>query len=234
MKYAKYNGEKTHAKDVKSGDIGYDLWFDSYQVVACVGKYRQYWKYIGEKPQLPNGYEPETEWHAAWKYAIRDEYCEVICGENKEHRADIKTDECVIEIQKSSIDGYAVVERNNFYKKLTNSRVVWVVNVEEAWKNKRLKTDKLIKNEFGNSFSIIWSYAWKWVQEISKTTDTELYLDFNAENDKLIKMWTHKGGLYGSWISKQMFFEKYLSHVAKDEFFNNKESFLRVFKNIGN
>jgi len=178
MKYAKFNNEKTHAKNVKSGDIGYDLWFEDYQVIACVGKYRQYWKYMGEKPQLPSGYEPETEWYAAWKYVIKDEYCEVICGENREHRADIKANEYVIEIQRSPIDGYAVIERNNFYKELTNNRVIWVVNVEEAWKGKRLKTDKLIKNKYGTSFSIIWSYAWKWVQEISITTDTELYLDF--------------------------------------------------------
>ena len=90
MKYAKYNGQKTQAYTVKSGDIGTDLWYEDYEVVACVGKYRQYWKYTNDKPILPNGYEPESEWHAAWKKAIKDDFCEVVCGENREHRADIK------------------------------------------------------------------------------------------------------------------------------------------------
>jgi len=47
-------------------------------------------------------------------------------------------------------------------------------------------------------------------------------------------MWTYKDKLYGSWISKQTFFDKYLSCVAKDEFLNKKESFLKIFKNIEN
>jgi len=144
MKYALFNGEKTHAKNVESGTIGNDIWFPDYKVKACVGKYRQYWKYIDSSPQLPKGYEPESEWHAMWKKPILDSHCDVICGDNREHRADIKTNEYVIEIQKSPMDGFEVIERNKFYKNLSGNRLVWIVNIEKPWK--RINTE-LVKGE---------------------------------------------------------------------------------------
>ncbi|HFG0471769.1 competence protein CoiA family protein [Flavobacterium psychrophilum] len=228
MKYAKFKGNKTHASSVKSGDIGTDLWYEEYEVVACVGKYRQYWKYTNDKPILPNGYEPESEWHAAWKKAIKDDFCEVVCGENREHRADIKTDKFVIEIQKSPIDGWAVVERNKFYKNLTDSRVIWIVNIEKPWSEKRITTE-LVWNEKDGRFIITWKYMWKWVQDISNTTDTFLFLDFNHSKDKLTLMWTHNSQFFGKWVLKETFFNQYLKSVAKEEYETGQEEFLNVF-----
>lgn len=229
MKYALFNGRKTHASQAKSGDIGNDLWYPSYEVVACVGKYRQYWKYTGEKPELPNGYEPETEWHAAWKMAIKDEHTEVICGENREHRADIKTAEHVIEIQKSPIDGRAVIERNQFYNNLTGARIIWIVNVEKPWKEKRISTEKLSNTK---GFIIKWKYHWRWVEEISLPNDTHLFLDFKPSSDKLIKMWSYKGQFYGLWIPKIEFFRTYLSSVAKQSYLNCETQFQDIFKEL--
>lgn len=234
MRYAIFNGVKTHAKEVQSGDIGTDLWFTSYQVIACVGKYRQYWKYMGEKPQLPNGYEPETEWHAAWKMGINDHACEVICGNNREHRADIKTDKNVIEIQKSPIDGFAVVERNEFYFNLTGSRLVWIVNIEKPWREKRISTE-LAENEKDGRFLIRWKQKWKWVNEMSITNETFLYLDFNPRSDRMIYMWDYKDKktgkilTYGKWVKKEWFFRNYLISVAKAEFVHDTTKFLNCF-----
>lgn len=231
MKYALYNGEKTHARDVISGTLGNDLWYTDFEVVACVGKYRQYWKYTGEKPELPNGYEPESEWHSAWKSSIKDEFCEVVCGDNNEHRADIKTDKNVIEIQKSPIDGWAVVERNEFYEKLTGSRLIWIVNIEKPWKDKRITTT-LDKNNNDGRFIIKWSRNWQWVREIGVTKKTYLFLDFNSKNDKLIHTWIYKGEIYGKWIKKVDFFKNNLSNVLKDEFINDENQILNLFKDL--
>ena len=234
MKYANFNGVRTHAKNVQSGTIGTDLWFNTYQVVAYVGKYRQYWKYLGEKPQLPNGYEPETEWHSAWKSAIKDEACEVICGDNREHRADIKTDKYVIEIQRSPIDGWAVVERNNFYSNLTGARLIWIVNVEKPWKEKRISILKDLTSKDGRLI-IEWKHKWKWVHEMAVTTATYLFLDFNPRNDKMIMMWdrkdvkTGKYVSYGKWVHKKVFFQNYLMPVAKEDFVTDIEKFLKCF-----
>ncbi len=226
MKYAKFKGKKTHAREAKSGDTGTDLWYDNYEVKACVGKYRQFWKYIDDKPQLPPGYEPETEWHAGWKAAVMDEYCEVVCGVNREHRADIKTDEYVIEIQKSPIDGHTVVERNAFYNQLTGARVIWIVNVEGPWKSKRISI--LPKGKEGY-LCLHWKNKWKWVEEISATTETHLYLDFNRLNDKLIKMWTYQGDNFCRWVKKLDFFDQYLKPAAV-ECYRDSGNFLELFK----
>lgn len=231
MKYALYNGKKTHARDVTSGALGSDLWYTDFEVIACVGKYRQYWKYTGEKPKLPNGYEPESEWHSSWKHAIKDEFCEVICGENNEHRADIKTDKNVIEIQKSPIDGWAVVERNKFYENLTNSRLIWIVNIEKPWKEKRITTLLDEKNKDGR-FIINWSRNWQWVREIGVTKKTSLFLDFNTKNDKLIYTWIYKGEIYGKWVKKIDFFKNNLTNVLKDEYINDEDKILSIFKEL--
>lgn len=229
MKYALVNGTKTHAKDVISGTLGKDIWFTDYKVKACVGKYRQYWVYLDGKPNIPHGYEPESEWHSAWKTSVKDEYCEVICGENREHRADIRTSEYVIEIQKSPIDGWAVIARNKFYMELMGNRLVWVVNVEEPWKKKRFNTEFDKKSKDGR-FIIKWSYAWKWVIEIAVTKDTFLFFDFNRTNNKLIMMWKYDKTLYGKWVSKVDFFNLYLKGVSKEEFQNNPDKFLNCFQ----
>jgi hypothetical protein len=234
MKYANFNGIKTHAKDAKSGAIGSDLWFEAYKVVACVGKYRQYWKYDGEKPILPNGYEPETEWHANWKMGIIDDACEVICGDNREHRADIKTDKYVIEIQKSPIDGWAVMERNEFYSNLTGARLIWIVNAEKPWKDKHITMER-VPNEEDGRFFIKWKYKWKWVNDMSITTKTHLYLDVNPKMDKMLMMWDHKDWktgkfiTYCKWIMKESFFRNFLLPVAKDDFINDPKKILGLF-----
>ncbi|WP_440881450.1 hypothetical protein [Tenacibaculum sp. C7A-26P2] len=217
MKYALLNGNKTHAKEVKSGTIARDIWFPEYEVKACVGKYRQFWKYSGEKPPFPRGYEPESEWHASWKKPILDANCEVICGENREHRADIKTDKYVIEIQKSSMDGYDVIERNVFYKNLSGNRLVWIVNIAKPWKEKRILTE-LVIGEKDKRFEIKWKRAWSWVKEIAKTKDTFLYLDFNPSSEKLFYAWSFKGVLFGKWANKKEIFENYLKEVLKPEY----------------
>jgi hypothetical protein len=231
MKYATFKGVKTHAKQAVSGDIGNDIWKKEYEVAACVGKYKQYWKYIDEKPILPPGYEPETEWHAAWKGLVQDEYCEVVCGDNREHRADIKTKDYVIEIQRSPIDGWAVVERNKFYKNLTGTRVIWVANIEKPWKEKRITTELSKAHEDG-TFIITWKNEWKWVREISNTKETLLFLDFNSQHDKLILMWTFQKRTYGRWVSKKTFFNRYLLSVAKQEFTVGLDTFMNVFREL--
>jgi hypothetical protein len=225
MKYAIVNGIKTHARNVNSGAIGNDLWYPDYKVKARVGKYRQFWVYQDGKPKLPEGYEPESEWHSSWKESLKEEYVEVICGSKNEHRADVLTNEYAIEIQKSSICGFEVENRINFYKELTGQRVVWVVNVFEPWKDKRIKTFQS-KNGKINQFEIKWSRGWSWVKDIAKNTDTHLFLDVGNKANNLLKVWNYKGGLLGAWYKKDKFFDEYLKSYAKQEFINDPQLFV--------
>ena len=111
MQFAKLNGKRIRAKNANSGDIGECPWTGK-PVKAKVGELRQYWTYIGDKPVLPEGYENETQWHFNWKSLVNDENCEVVYGENNEHRADIVGNNGeIIEIQLSPIDIRIVRER---------------------------------------------------------------------------------------------------------------------------
>lgn len=229
MKFALVNGKKTHAKNVVSGTIGRDLWFPDFEVKACVGKYRQYWIYVNDSPNIPDGYEPETEWHSSWKECLFDEFTEVICGNNREHRADILTTKCVIEIQKSRICGFAVQDRIEFYKKLTNTRVIWIVNVFEPWQKGRMKT-KLSFDKNGNILDIEWEKKWSWVIDIAKTIDTNLFLDISPKGANMLKVWSYQGKLKGIWVKKTAFFETYLRPYSKIEYQNNADLFLELLR----
>ncbi len=206
------DGKRMHISQAKKGQLGYDCWFHKYLVKACKGPYMQYWKFVDKVPPLPFGYENETEWHAAWKKAILDMYCEIVCGDNNEHRADIKTLERVIELQYSSLDVRDAIERTVFYYKLTGHRVIWVVNAYKARRDKRLNTR--LDPDDPSRFFVDWKYPKKWVVDICKRTDANVYLDISPESNSLIYLWNHDGQLYGKWERKEVFYKKYLSRVA--------------------
>lgn len=226
MKYALVNGRKTHIRDVERGTLGYDCWFRTYEVKACKGHYMQYWKYTEDKPVLPIGYENETEWHAAWKAAIKDDFCEVICGDNQEHRADIKTPKQVIELQYSGIPFEEVQRRNKFYTELTGSRIIWVVNTYKAWKNKRIVTT-LSKDGRKGELLVQWSYPKRWVVDICESKSTTVLLDISPTANNLLQLWKHKNQLYGKWTKKEDFFCRYLKDIA-----TCKADFLEAIKNV--
>jgi competence protein CoiA len=72
-------------------------------------------------------WEPETEWHRAWKNLFHHEWHEVILFDpvtNEKHIADVKTDKgLVIEFQHSVIMREELTAREQFY-----GHMVWVVD----------------------------------------------------------------------------------------------------------
>ncbi|GAL19033.1 hypothetical protein JCM19235_2456 [Vibrio maritimus] len=179
---------------------------------------------------MPPGYEPESEWHLTWKECIRDENCEVIFGDNSEHRADIVGDsDTVIEIQRSIIDIRESRERVRFYKENTGKRVVWVVDIQEIWR----KTFKLSgkKDDKGNLI-IDWKPKRTWLWDLAQTTDTNLFLEFNQKNDKLLQAWVHNKILKAKFVSKKDFFSRYMKSVAKPEYQENVDSAVDVLTGI--
>jgi hypothetical protein len=222
MKYALVNDCKVHIKNVERGTIGSDCWFSKNAVKACKGHYKQYWKYIDEKPVLPEGYENETDWHVAWKDSLRDEYVEVICGENNEHRADIKTPEYVIEIQKSPISYDAAKERSLFYSKLNkDTRMLWIVNAYSACSKRHISTTKTKDNRL----LVNWKYKKMWVADISGFTSTHVYLDLSPKSKNMLRIWKHEKLLYGNWESKEVFFNKYIAPYSDSTYENFYEQF---------
>lgn len=228
MVIANVNGKRLRAEEAGSGTIGLCPWTGR-EVKAKVGEIRQYWAYIGGAPQLPEGYENESEWHYNWKFPVLDNYCEVICGENNEHRADlIGNKDTVIEIQKSPIDIRIARDRTFFYRKLSNKRVIWLVDAHDFW-NRRLKVN--FDKRDGRNYPITWTNPRRWVVELAGLTISNLFLDFNTKSDKLLQMWIHDRTLKGSFITKEDFFKRYLHENSKDEFRENPAKILEIWKN---
>lgn len=79
--------------------------------------------------------EPETKWHINWKQLFPEGEQEVVV---ENHRADIKTNHCVIELQHSSINPETIREREKFY-----GRMLWIFDCREAYNLKRITSVQL-------------------------------------------------------------------------------------------
>ena len=221
MLLAIHNGERKRAEETFSGAVGSCPW-TQLPVKAHVGHIRQYWAYIGGAPNFDKGYEPESEWHLTWKAPIQDQYCEVIFGQNNEHRADILGSEnTVIEIQRSIIDIRDSKERINFYERETEKRVIWVVDIQEFWRT-RLSISK--KPNINGHYPVKWKRKRTWLWDIAGNTKTNLYLEFNQSSDKLLHVWIHDKKMVAKFITKQNFFKRYMQEVAKEEYIDSKKA----------
>lgn len=102
-------------------------------VAKCGAKRVHHWAYRGNK-MCDDWWEPETEWHRAWKHNFPKDWQEVFLPDTKtgeKHIADTRTPYgLVIEFQHSHIDSNERLIREKFYKTM-----VWVVDVT------RLKRD---------------------------------------------------------------------------------------------
>lgn len=225
MKYAILNGKKIHIKDAVKGSIGQDCWLTGLKVKACKGTYLQYWKYVDEHPKLPSGYENETDWHIAWKSLVKDEYCEVICGANNEHRADIKTPKYAIELQFSHISLSDAKTRTLFYKNLTGNRVIWVVNCYGPSIKRYIQVGGKVDGT--DYHTLNWKYQKKWVVDISELTDTNVYLDLSIKKDSMLQIWKHNNNLFCRWTDKQSFYNTYLKSIANKSV-NIKSAFISL------
>lgn len=71
--------------------------------------------------------EPEGEWHLGWKEVFPQDWREVVIGEHREHRADIRTTGgLVVELQHSSITPEVIAEREQFY-----GNMIWIFDATE-------------------------------------------------------------------------------------------------------
>lgn len=214
MLIALYNGRRVRAEIAGSGAVGTCPW-TGLPVKACVGEILQYWSYVGGAPKMPPGYEDESEWHEQWKATIEDGNCEVIRGPNKEHRADILgSDNTVIEIQHSRIDIRDSRARVNFYREDTGRRVIWVVDIQDIWRD----TFNLGNRDEKGHFRVEWSPRRMWLWDLAADTDTNCFLEFNQTSDKLLQVWVHQKVLYAKYIPKRTFFLRYMNDVAKPEY----------------
>lgn len=90
-------------------------------------------------------HEPETEWHRAWKQRYPEDQREVWMPP---HRADVRTQGGVIELQHSSISSEAISEREAFYG--SRGRMVWIVDAS-AWDLGHRSREYLYTTQYANA-----------------------------------------------------------------------------------
>lgn len=99
----------------------------------CGTRKSKHWAHLPKTPCTDHWWEPETEWHRAWKSNFPDEWQECVQHDHsgEKHIADVRTPHgLVIEFQHSPLDPHERAARERFY-----GNMVWVVN------GARLKND---------------------------------------------------------------------------------------------
>jgi competence protein CoiA len=122
MKFALVNGER---RESEPGTAGACPLCDRPMVPKCGTLRVWHWAHKG-KLQCDSWWEPETEWHRAWKGIFPSEWQEVVhfAADGEKHIADVKSaDGWVLEFQHSPLAVEERQARTDFYK-----RMLWVVD----------------------------------------------------------------------------------------------------------
>lgn len=122
MKFAHVNGER---REPEPGLPGACPLCERPMVAKCGDLRVWHWAHKG-KLQCDSWWEPETEWHRAWKGQFPVEWQEIVqfAPDGEKHIADVKTkDGWVLEFQHSPLPAEERQARTDFYR-----RMLWVVD----------------------------------------------------------------------------------------------------------
>jgi hypothetical protein len=122
MKHALVDGQR---REAEPGVRGTCLRCSSIVISKCGERRIWHWAHLGER-HCDHWWEPETEWHRAWKNKFPADWQEILhWADNREkHIADVKTAQgLIIEFQNSYINPDERRSREAFYKPM-----LWIVN----------------------------------------------------------------------------------------------------------
>lgn len=140
------------------------------EVIAKCGTIK-IWHWAHKAKKCRYRYEPETNWHLAWKSLWPDDCIEVIRGN---HRADVITPlGVVIEFQNSSISAETIKERESFW----GHHMIWVINATKFHKNlsfsRRKASDGFLEEKP--------TFKWKHERTVWQSSHRQKWLDFGSE-----------------------------------------------------
>jgi hypothetical protein len=148
MRWANVNGKKSLAE---KGLQGFCPSCGSELRPHCGKIKTNYWSHISSQ-DCDTWAEPETPWHSTWKNIFLPEEQEVVV---KNHRADIKTSHCVVELQHSSISVDEIREREDFY-----GNMIWVFDCRKQYRKDQILHEPQTKHkEKGIFIQEVW---WRW------------------------------------------------------------------------
>ena len=143
-------------------------------VAKCGSIVRHHWAHAKGK-DCDTWSDSVSPWHLAWQDCFPRECQEVWMGDNNEHRADVRGEHQILEVQKSSISADEIAEREVFYGNMS-----WVLCGEDF--EHRFKLHAMPGSK-GLLFEFRW-YRWKksWVG--SKKT---IYIHFRKGIGRLLE-----------------------------------------------
>ena len=166
-------------------------------------------------------WEPETIWHRDWKNNFPVNCREVVItrGANK-HRADIKIDNFIIELQSKPLSPEEIKERERFY---TNAgfKLIWIYKIPKITDiddfGDYISNLKIYKKDFGFSFK--WKYmprsfAYHDVRSFILDWEHPDYPDTLFQINKFFQNENSPWGGYGVFRSKSEFIKKYNNIVS--------------------
>jgi len=167
------------------------------EVIAKCGTINR-WHWAHRNRDCDSWSEPETDWHLDWKEKFPREWREVAIGC---HRADVVTNDGVIEFQHSSISADEILKRESFYR-----RMVWVLDASGFRRN--------IEHRRRGKYD---SFRWKtprkswWHSGRHRHTRVSIYLDYGYSRLFLIrKLYANiPCGGWGTWVSRGSFISRY-------------------------
>ena len=160
--------------------------------------------------------EQTTAWHKQWQEQFAETQCEVtVCSSesNTYRRADVMTDDLVVEFQHSSISQDELYDRTAFYKKLGKT-VWWVFDrtnkavTELRNKNYNIGSTRFLKHIIrplaaNKVNSVFLDYdrciVWLWNLDYNSNTAKGCYIISKAMFVDLIKYKAHKGDWQGNY-----------------------------------
>ncbi len=163
MKYALIDGNR---REPTPGSIGQCPGCNQEVIAKCGSLRLWHWAHKGRRSCDP-WWEPETEWHRAWKNLFPQDWQEVpIRADDGElHIADVRTpDGLVLEFQHSAIKPEERLSRERFY-----GRMLWIVDGTRL-KNDRPRADReilgwrnLTEMEFKAAHYPQWMFPKRWL-----------------------------------------------------------------------
>lgn len=127
-------------------------------IARCGSIVRHHWAHAKGK-DCDTWSDSVGPWHLAWQDCFPRECQEVWMGDNNEHRADLKGEYQILEVQKSPISATEIAERESFYGNMS-----WMLCGEDFENRFKLHPLDSIPGTKGLLFGFRW-YRWKksWV-----------------------------------------------------------------------
>jgi len=169
-------------------------------VLAKCGSIKQ-WHWAHKSSEDCDSFaEGETDWHLDWKNNFPEDCQEVII---REHRADVKINDIVIEFQNRTISKEDIEKRESFYGKMK-----WVLNGETLAKN-------LLLFNHGDFFK----FRWKWFPKSWAYSERPIYVDLSyLKTSLLLEIESYKQG------KKHYSTHSEATYEWEDDYGNIKES----------